>query len=951
MKRKININLKKISLLILPVLLFASGLLLLYFQIGLTSFSSMFFRAIDFAHGNTYSSSQSGTTAVEYETYEMSGAYITVPSKGNSQDSRNFQGYKVYEYFYPANPEKNNDSRKVLYSYNANGSIETAGNFVVQGDQTMLNSEYQTGNVSIASYEESGGKKENYRSHMDMEPKNNNVSMSGSAYVNYNWNEDNKSGMGPSVFVNPNTSKLEFNKTSNLSLSKKDIVIETNLDSGEGKYYWEEYFVSEESGKRLLSPSAFFYQAPYFYVADMGKKRIVRHNPVDGDFIALGRNDWNWVLSGITVDSEGFIYVTDAVRNIVIKTKIDGSGWEESYRNIDDYQSRLYLEGSERAKSFDFWDFGEHGAFANYGIIYDCGYNAHEVYIRGYWGGIQVNKDTTAPLMMSTENCAFGGSCFKFNGSERMDIEDSAAWNFGNQTFTIDFWVQFATVDRPMTLISHPGSYIFEWDIYTHDPANPGSPNPTLNFAFINNERNSSGEFSYQSFKHAWMPEVGEWYHLAIVRSKADELLMFVDGELLGQPTKITGTLRDGDGLFQIGGYLNGKAMKGQMDEIRVAKGNTEWSVDYSDLYEFDKPRGIINVDENLYVVDSGHNRIVKMSKDFHGWSTFGEKGSGAFQFNNPVDIYHHGGYFYITDTGNKRVIKTDMKEMVHYLKGESGGSWEVVYSSDSPDLHGVMFDGANLVITDAYNSQIIKNGQAIGSKNPWDLLFRFTSPVDVQPGVDGKMYILDGSSNFDFTANVINRSLDLYGAKQKEGINVRTNEGGVITDNVRSQSVIARLNLPDWYRWVGDDAGPAVAHCPIEENQVKDFGSCTGQWKGIGRVVDCGKSENAPPSECVGQWDWKEHWATCTRYIPQMDLIPVCQEAKMCERTVLVTQPDLTTLETIEAYECGCNKVVYDCFTYCTKEEFDCHEGYAVAYSFYEKGPPEWYLNGKWNQ
>ncbi len=961
----------KIFLIALAILLAGGGLAMFKYHIHSNNF------LLSKAQAEPYSYNQRGQYPVEYETYDLAGSYIQVPSKGTKEQSQSFGGYDVYEYFYPSNPEKNTDKRKKLYAFNKDGSVETYGNSVVKGDRTQLYNEYNSGSMGIGSYDTSAGERTNQRQYLSLTPRSSDVNMNGSVDINNNWDPNNNSGLGPSVFFNPNSSKLEMEKTYYLSDAKKDSVIETSLIGEEAEYFWQEYLSTGEDVGQLQDATAFAYKEPYFYIADMGNRRLVRYNPSTDEFTSLGKGDWNWIIRGITVDDEGYMYVTDTAIDSIIKTKITGEGWEESYKDIDDYQSRLFLDGSERYKTFGH----ETGSsLAKNVSVNDCGYTSHKVMATSSTGFTDVDPVNGRPLMMSTDGCAFGDDCFAFNGHERLDLPDDAAWNFGDDFFTIDLWVQFSTLDKTVAIISHPGSFLVEWQ-----PSDPSivDATSTLNFAFMNQDRGADNNYTYQTFREAWAPEEGEWYHLAIVRNEDNELEMIVDGELLGDPTPITGKLLDGQSIFQVGGYYQEKAFQGKMDNVRVARGRTQWVVDYSYRYQFNNPRGIVlaqkpdDEEEFLYIVDSGNGRIVKMSTDFRRWWTFGSEGSGEFQFKQPTDIYYFEGYFYITDTGNHRVIKTDMTQMVYYLKGESGGSWEEIYSSDSPGLYGVMADAENILITDEYNGQIIKNNEAIGSKNPWDLLFRFTSPVDIQPGPEGHYYILDGTSHYDFSTHVGNRSMDLYGTSQKEGINARFNTGGVKTDNIRSQGVIAKLNSENWDRWIGDEAGPGVAHCPEEGNMAQNLSDARcSRWTGLGANVNCDDINNAPISECVGQWDWEIHWPYCIRYVPAYDVVEVCEQEQYCNHNTntcvqrgycgsdgyqginvpVPPTPNVTyTPCCINSgnftpdgshsgdYVCGCAQMHYECFSYCQAEELGCHEGFAVAHEFLETGPPAW--------
>ncbi len=454
---------KNIILSFLLLILFSGSLFLLYSQIACTSTLLSLKKVVSYAYAAPYASDQRGSCQVEYETYQLAGSYVQVPTKGNEEQSQNFPGYTVYEYFYPANPEKNTDKRKKLYSFNSNGSVEVSGNTVINGDRTQLYNEYDSGTMGIASYERyGGGERENNRHYVGFEPRTSNASMNGTANINYSWNTDydngfhNGTGLGPSVFLNPNSSKLEFEKAYYLSDSKQDSVVETSLIAEEEDYFWEQYLGTGEGIEQLQNATASFYKEPYLYIADMGNRRLVTYDPASEEFTSLGKGDWNWIVNGIVVDDDDYMYITDAGMNSIIKTKITGEGWEESYRDIDDYQSRLFLEGSETSKAY-----GISGSFAESAQINDRGYNNHEVIATSSTGYIEVDPVSRKPLMMSGDGCAFGNSCFNFNGNEHLDLPDKAAWNFSDDFFTIDMWVQFESLDKTMALISHPGSFLF----------------------------------------------------------------------------------------------------------------------------------------------------------------------------------------------------------------------------------------------------------------------------------------------------------------------------------------------------------------------------------------------------------------------------------------------------------------------------------------------------------
>lgn len=59
----------------------------------------------------------------------------------------------------------------------------------------------------------------------------------------------------------------------------------------------------------------------------------------------------------------------------------------------------------------------------------------------------------------------------------------------------------------------------------------------------------------------------------------------------------------------------------------------------------------------NLYILDSGNERIQKFGPDGRHIATFGRKGQGPGEFNSPtsLDIDSHG-YLYVSDRGNRRI-------------------------------------------------------------------------------------------------------------------------------------------------------------------------------------------------------------------------------------------------------------------------------------------------------
>ncbi|MBM3275396.1 MAG: NHL repeat-containing protein, partial [Candidatus Sericytochromatia bacterium] len=65
------------------------------------------------------------------------------------------------------------------------------------------------------------------------------------------------------------------------------------------------------------------------------------------------------------------------------------------------------------------------------------------------------------------------------------------------------------------------------------------------------------------------------------------------------------------------------------------------------------------NRNGDIYVVDSGNNRVQRFNRDGQFMSEFGGMGAGNGQFNTPTGIaIDRDGYVYLSDTNNNRVQK-----------------------------------------------------------------------------------------------------------------------------------------------------------------------------------------------------------------------------------------------------------------------------------------------------
>jgi sugar lactone lactonase YvrE len=125
----------------------------------------------------------------------------------------------------------------------------------------------------------------------------------------------------------------------------------------------------------------------------------------------------------------------------------------------------------------------------------------------------------------------------------------------------------------------------------------------------------------------------------------------------------------------------------------------------------FSRPCGIAidtyyNNNQNIYVADSGNNRIQKFGMDGTYLAQFGSQGNGNGQFNSPDGVaVDSQGNIYVADSGNNRVQKFDSNGVYLTQWGSSGsgnGQFNLpeTIAVDSSD---------NIYVADYSNSRVQK--------------------------------------------------------------------------------------------------------------------------------------------------------------------------------------------------------------------------------------------------
>lgn len=173
----------------------------------------------------------------------------------------------------------------------------------------------------------------------------------------------------------------------------------------------------------------------------------------------------------------------------------------------------------------------------------------------------------------------FGGASVLFDGSSSyLSIPDSSDWAFGQEDFTIDFWVRFssANLDQYVCFASQFQDEITDhWEIKKHG-INDGH---LLSF---NCKIGGSQQGCFETIG-PWVPLPDNWYHIAFVRC-GSQAYVFINGK--SQQLRIyhpLGDISDIAGDLNIGRQANGHYyLNGYLDNFKISKGIARWTADFA---------------------------------------------------------------------------------------------------------------------------------------------------------------------------------------------------------------------------------------------------------------------------------------------------------------------------------------------------------------------------------
>jgi len=180
--------------------------------------------------------------------------------------------------------------------------------------------------------------------------------------------------------------------------------------------------------------------------------------------------------------------------------------------------------------------------------------------------------------------------------------------------------------------------------------------------------------------------------------------------------------------------------------------------------YDIRHPMGVAtDAADNLYVVDTGNNRVIKFGADLKPAKEYGGYGGDVGHFINPEDIVVDRGLnIYVLDTGNRRIIRLDVG--LNYIDEiiPQDDSSEII--SNAAKLSGVYVSPlGEITVSDYDNSRLLKMdnfnrfsryigdfGYGRGSLlNPTGIAGDADSRMYVADAGDGRIAVYDDYGNY----------------------------------------------------------------------------------------------------------------------------------------------------------------------------------------------------------
>jgi len=183
--------------------------------------------------------------------------------------------------------------------------------------------------------------------------------------------------------------------------------------------------------------------------------------------------------------------------------------------------------------------------------------------------------EVTPSVRYSSSTGVFGDSMYFDGSTTYLTIDDSDDWDFRSNHYAIDFRVKFSSFNTA------DGFDTFLWFGADVDP----------NVAFQVDYKNSTNKLRYVPYRAStpnvieqdWTPSLNTWYHVAVT-SFSGTVRLFVDGQQIGTTTSGVGSNTPLEYPLYIGakGTTFDRNFNGYMDELRISKGDSRWTSNFT---------------------------------------------------------------------------------------------------------------------------------------------------------------------------------------------------------------------------------------------------------------------------------------------------------------------------------------------------------------------------------
>jgi sugar lactone lactonase YvrE len=161
-----------------------------------------------------------------------------------------------------------------------------------------------------------------------------------------------------------------------------------------------------------------------------------------------------------------------------------------------------------------------------------------------------------------------------------------------------------------------------------------------------------------------------------------------------------------------------------------------------------DQPADLTVVDGSMYLVDTGHGRLVELSADGKDSKVLDQQIDPQLTMSLPMAITSHEGQLYVADSENGKVLVVNPDGKVDRVVTLAKGAKT---DTKTPRPIGiVVWNDGSFAVSDANNNRLIKYGPdgtmlwTVGTGSPDSSDTGFNTPSGLALDKDGNVYVVD---------------------------------------------------------------------------------------------------------------------------------------------------------------------------------------------------------------